>query len=323
MDKRINDGITNLNERKQKINEKNIHVLEQVKDILTIGKTDLITVQMCADYFEANERTVSDCINVNKLELEENGLKVYKRKEIIQIFENTNYPYLEEEFKIPNRGLRLMTKRTLLNIGMLLRDSEIAKELRRRILDIVHDAENENGSINTIVNEIDEETKLKVDYVDAMMSGDLVKMNEINAKLFELKNKRILELEKESKYKGDIIEGLADEITLTEKRQRLNQIIRLGGASKIKDRWELLYSEFTKKYHIDLNKRMNNLVLKDKVINNNGNEIKITKKIKENKLEYVDKVLNQLSDLYELSVKIFEADVDKIIDDIKIKTNNK
>ena len=323
MDKRINDGITNLNERKQKINEKNIHVLEQVKDILTIGKTDLITVQMCADYFEANERTVSDCINVNKLELEENGLKVYKRKEIIQIFENTNYPYLEEEFKIPNRGLRLMTKRTLLNIGMLLRDSEIAKELRRRILDVVHDAENENGSINTIVNEIDEETKLKVDYVDAMMSGDLVKMNEINAKLFELKNKRILELEKESKHKGDIIEGLADEITLAEKRQRLNLIIRLGGASKIKDRWELLYSEFTKKYHIDLNKRMNNLVLKDKVINNNGNEIKITKKIKENKLEYVDRVLNQLSDLYELSVKIFEADVNKIIDDIKIKTNNK
>lgn len=330
MDKRINDGITNLNERKKIVTENNIHILEQIKDILTIDKTDLITVRMCADYYEVGEKAIGSLIFDNKNELIENGLKIITGKETKEILVKfskkfTNYKgYFEcDGIKFANRSNTFMTKRTLLNIGMLLRDSEIAKELRQRILDIVHDAEDENGSINTIVDEIDEETKLKVDYVDAMMSGDLVKMNEINAKLFELKNKRILELEKENKHKGDIIEGLADKITLAEKRQRLNQIIRLGGASKIKDRWELLYSEFTKKYHIDLNKRMNNLVLKDKVINNNGNEIKITKKIKENKLEYVDRVLNQLSDLYELSIKIFEADVDKIIDDIKIKTNNK
>lgn len=317
MDKRIENGIINVKERKAQMTENNIHILESVKDILTIGKTDLITVQMCADYYQTNERTVSDCINVNKLELEENGLKVYKRKEIIQIFENTDYPYLEEEFKIPNRGLRLMTKRTLLNIGMLLRDSEIAKELRKRILDIVHDAENGNGNIDTISNEIDEETRLKVDYVDAMMSGDLVKMNEINAKLFELKNKRILELEKESKHKSGVIEGLAENITLAEKRQRLNQIIRINGIDKVTDRWNLLYSEFEKKYHLDLSKRMSNLVYKGKIINNLGEEIKVTKKIKENKLEYIDKVLNQLNELYELSVKLFEIDLDKLLDNIK------
>lgn len=317
MDKRIENGIINVKERKAQMTENNIHILESVKDILTIGKTDLITVQMCADYYQTNERTVSDCINVNKLELEENGLKVYKRKEIIQIFENTDYPYLEEEFKIPNRGLRLMTKRTLLNIGMLLRDSEIAKELRKRILDIVHDAENGNGNIDTISNEIDEETRLKVDYVDAMMSGDLVKMNEINAKLFELKNKRILELEKESKHKSGVIEGLAENITLAEKRQRLNQIIRINGIDKVTDRWNLLYSEFEKKYHLDLSKRMDNLVYKSKIINNLGEEIKVTKKMKENKLEYIDKVLNQLNELYELSVKLFEIDLDKLLDNIK------
>lgn len=205
MDRRINDGIVDLNERKQKINEENIHVLERVKDILTIGKTDLITVQMCADYFEANERTVSDCINVNKLELEENGLKVYKRKEIIQIFENTGYPYLEEGFKIPNRGLRLMTKRTLLNIGMLLRDSEIAKELRRRILDVVHDAENGNGSIETVVNEIDEEKKLSMELGAAIVEGNLSKVIEITTKINELKNKRISELQPKADWFTDFM----------------------------------------------------------------------------------------------------------------------
>ena len=78
--------------------------------------------------------------------------------------------FLPTNVKIPNRGLRLMTKRTLLNIGMLLRDSEVAKELRRRILDIVHDAENGNGSIETVVNEIDEEKRL------SMELGDLKKI---------------------------------------------------------------------------------------------------------------------------------------------------
>lgn len=233
MDRRINDGIVDLNERKQKINEENIHVLERVKDILTIGKTDLITVQMCADYFEANERTVSDCINVNKLELEENGLKVYKRKEIIQIFENTGYPYLEEGFKIPNRGLRLMTKRTLLNIGMLLRDSEIAKELRRRILDVVHDAENGNGSIETVVNEIDEEKKLSMELGAAIVEGNLSKVIEITTKINELKNKRISELQPKADWFTDF---MAREGSYTS-----TQIAKLFNLSSAKKLNQLLY----------------------------------------------------------------------------------
>lgn len=233
MDRRINDGIVDLNERKQKINEENIHVLERVKDILTIGKTDLITVQMCADYFEANERTVSDCINVNKLELEENGLKVYKRKEIIQIFENTGYPYLEEGFKIPNRGLRLMTKRTLLNIGMLLRDSEIAKELRRRILDVVHDVENGNGSIETVVNEIDEEKKLSMELGAAIVEGNLSKVIEITTKINELKNKRISELQPKADWFTDF---MAREGSYTS-----TQIAKLFNLSSAKKLNQLLY----------------------------------------------------------------------------------
>ena len=329
MEKLINEGITNKSERKSRINEQNIHVLESVKDILTIANTDLITVQMGADYFEVTERRIRQVIKEINEELQENGLKMYNKENFLKEIKlplrnnkqmngksiltfNDGY-----ELIFPNRGMYLMTKRTLLNIGMLLRDSEIAKELRKRILDIVHDAENGNGNIDTIVNEIDEETRLKVDYVDAMMSGDLVKMNEINAKLFELKNKRILELEKESKHKSGVIEGLAENITLAEKRQRLNQIIRINGIDKVTDRWNLLYSEFEKKYHLDLSKRMDNLVYKDKIINNLGDEIKVTKKIKENKLEYIDKVLNQLNDLYELSVKLFEADLDKLLDNIK------
>ncbi len=324
MDKRIKEGIVNVRERRAQMTENNIHILESVKDILTIANTDLITVQMVADYFEVGLEAINSLIKNNRDELIENGLNTITGKEtrdiLVKSSKNiTNHKgYFEcDNIKFANRSNTFMTKRTLLNIGMLLRDSEIAKELRRRILDIVHDAESGKGDIDTISNEIDEETRLKVDYVDAMMSGNLVKMNEINAKLFELKNKRILELENENKHKSSVIEGLAESITLAEKRQRLNQIIRIDGADKVKDRWNLLYSEFQKKYHLDLSKRMDNLVYKDKIINSLGEEIKVTKKIKENKLEYIDKVLNQINELYELSVKLFEIDLDKLLDNIK------
>lgn len=152
MEKLINEGITNKSERKSRINEQNIHVLESVKDILTIANTDLITVQMGADYFEVGLSTFEMVISNNREELEENGYKTYKLKELKDMFENPSDLGIET---FPNRGKALLTKRTLLNIGMLLRDSEIAKELRKRILDIVHDAENGNGNIDTIVNEIE------------------------------------------------------------------------------------------------------------------------------------------------------------------------
>ncbi len=217
MDRRINEGIIDLNERKQKINEENIHVLEQVKDILTIKETDFATVQMCAEYFEVSERRIRQIINEINEELKDNGLKMYNKENFLR---EINLPLRNNkqmngksiltfengyELIFPNRGMYLMTKRTLLNIGMLLRDSEVAKELRRRILDIVHDAENGNGSIETVVNEIDEEKKLSMELGAAIVEGNLSKVVEITTKINELKNKRISELQPRANWFDDFM----------------------------------------------------------------------------------------------------------------------
>lgn len=217
MDRRINEGIIDLNERKQKINEENIHVLEQVKDILTIKETDFATVQMCAEYFEVSERRIRQIINEINEELKDNGLKMYNKENFLR---EINLPLRNNkqmngksiltfengyELIFPNRGMYLMTKRTLLNIGMLLRDSEVAKELRRRILDIVHDAENGNGSIETVVNEIDEEKKLSMELGAAIVEGNLSKVVEITTKINEFKNKRISELQPRANWFDDFM----------------------------------------------------------------------------------------------------------------------
>ena len=62
---------------------------------------------------------------------------------------------------LPNRGMKLFPKRAILRVGMLLRDSEIAKEIRTRLLDIVQDTEKASPEIiHNVVEEINEEKQL-------------------------------------------------------------------------------------------------------------------------------------------------------------------
>lgn len=64
----------------------------------------------------------------------------------------------------PPRGVNLFPKRAILRVGMLLRDSEVAKEIRTRLLDIVHDAKEESPEIvQNIVQEMDEEKQLMLE----------------------------------------------------------------------------------------------------------------------------------------------------------------
>lgn len=200
----IENGIIDLNERKLQINENNIRVLESVKEILTLGDTELMTVKMVANYFDVGLRAITSLVNDNRKELEGNGLKKYTRNEFkelaLKFLEgNSKLSYEigrgkdtlimsiephKETLNITNTGVNIFTKRTLLNIAMLLRDSKISKELRRRILDIVHDSENNEGSVDNIVAEIDEETKLSMDLGVAMVKGNMNEVMNLNTKIF-------------------------------------------------------------------------------------------------------------------------------------------
>lgn len=312
MDSKVVSGIMDFNERKAKMTEKNIEVLDKVKEILTLGNTDLMTVQMVADYYEVGIEAIQSLIKRNRKELESNGMNTLTSKEIKKIFgmSNTNIPSYRWGFeyegqRFNNRGNILLTKRTLLNIGMLLRDSKVAQELRKRILDIVYDAEEGNGSVETVVSEIDEEMQITQEMTKAIYEGDVEKESLLKTRIIALRNKRIKELEDDNTHKGDVIDGFSKNISLQEKRQRISQIVRKGGY-EYAERWGLLYSEFEKKYHMNLNKRMKSY----------DGEIKIN-----NKIDYIDKVEHMIPELYDLAVKLFESDVNKIVDEIKNVTN--
>ncbi|MHB9901413.1 BRO-N domain-containing protein [Clostridium botulinum] len=102
--------------------------------------------------------------------------------------------------------------------------------------------------------------------------------------------------EKEIEYKEDVIVGLVDEISLAEKRQILNRVVRYKGAN-YRERWNELYKQFEMKYHIES--------IKNKLEKYNK---KHKPKVK-SKVDYIDKVMNKIPELYEIACKLYENDV--------------
>lgn len=112
------------------------------------------------------------------------------------------------------------------------------------------------------------------------------------------KNEIIAKQKKEIIHKEDVIIGLVDEISLAEKRQVLNRVVRYKGAN-FKERWQELYRQFEMKYHLNLQLRLDNY--------NELNNTKIRK------LDYIDKYLNKVPELYEIACKLYENDVKELV----------
>lgn len=110
-------------------------------------------------------------------------------------------------------------------------------------------------------------------------------------------NETIKRQQKEIIHKEDVIIGLVEDIDLATKRQRITQIIRFGADGKYQERYSLLYGEFESKYHCNLKSRMEGCTLKPKV---------------RSKMDYIDREMGMIPQLYEIACKLFENDVEKL-----------
>lgn len=193
-----------------------VEVLDRVKELILLPNTEYATTEQVARYFEVGLEAIQSLIKDNRSELTTNGFGIRKRKEILNVLKE------QLEINIPNRGMNLFPKRAILNVAMLLRDSEVAKEIRTRLLDIVQDvSEGKDDIVENIVDEISEEKQLMLDRVEAEINGDWDKVSVVNAKLFALKNKRIKDLEDQI----DILK--TNSLTIAESRVVINKLVRL------------------------------------------------------------------------------------------------
>lgn len=116
---------------------------------------------------------------------------------------------------------------------------------------------------------------------------------------YELEYVKPLEenLEKTTKkleHKQEVIDTMVEDVKLKTQRQFLVEIIKMK-PKHIKERWTMLYKAYEHNKHINLNARYE------------GYNLINSPKLK-SKLEYIDKVANDIPFLYGLAVKMFECD---------------
>ena len=248
-----------------------VEVLDKVGELLLLPNTEYATTEQVANYYEVGIEVVRKLFQRNKEELVHNGAITLGANKIVDdilrvdkmSIHKTKSGILIGDNKLNYRSNLLFSKRAILNVGMLLRDSEVAKEIRTRLLDIVHDASKQNSNEETIVenvvNEISEEKQLMLDRIEAEMNGDFETVCVINAKLFALKNKRIEELETE-------VENITTHaLDIIESRKVINCLVRNIAVVKYGGKFGSAYNELYKKLNYQLGININARKQKNKL----------------------------------------------------------
>lgn len=227
-------------------------VLDKVGELLLLPNTEYATTKQVAEYYKVDKGVVENYYKLPKYksmkeELKSDGMKLYSYLDIIKEIGDKSKTLQNNGLKIPTRGTYLFPKRAILRIGMLLRDSEVAKEIRTRLLDVVQDTEKVNPEIiHNVVSEINEEKSLMLDLVEAQMNGNEERVHINYAKLFGLKNKRIIELEEENKN------ITTNALTIIESRDVINRIVRTIAMKKYNSIFGKAYNELYSKINYKL-----------------------------------------------------------------------
>lgn len=200
------------------------------------------------------------------------------------------------EFNVPTCGHDDFIPESVFYLLAMKASNEVAKKFQVWVATDVLPTIRKTGGYVT------NETQF-VDYYFPEVDNDTKSFMVVSLQQIKKKNEIIEQQKKEIEYKEDIIIGLVDDISVADKRQILNRVVRRGGAKKIKDRWNALYREFDNKYHIDVSRRWENY--------NENHKPKI-----KNKLDYIDKVMDKVPELYDIAVKLYENDVKELVQEM-------
>lgn len=283
-----------------------VEVLDKVKTMLTIPYFNMVTVNQVAEYYDVDVDTIKKCYQRNRNEIDMDGTALktmYGLKDFLmgqnvplEMTSDTDYSIIKcddnhkvyfvsslgkstvifpngTEITIPNRGIRCFSKRAVLRIGMLLRDSEVAKEVRTQLLNIEEKAEQYAPAI--VTEAVDEESNIMLEIGKAFASGDLMTFGNACTKMIAFKNRHIAALtEKNSELmetnsklteRNESLENvnhlLVDKTVRWTNRNTIVRLINcLVGETKMKHKvaWNMLYKHLRYRYGISLRQRAAN-----------------------------------------------------------------
>lgn len=269
--------VLNREQREQFANR--IEVLEKVKAILAVPQLCMATTEQVADYFAVPVETIRSVYRRNKEEIDANGAVLLTPKQIeerklqnalsVQDTRGTKlYCVNDVYFTMNNRGARFFPPRAILCMAMMLRDSEVASEIRTQLLNLVEAAPVEMKVANA---QAQEEAMLQ--FAKAMMAGDSVSIAQAVKDMMALKDHTIAaqaaSIKKLSGEKTALEEKnsaltasnkmLADGVSAWSPSRTTNAIIRKIGKSiyggKYGRAWNEFYRELRYQTGISLTQR--------------------------------------------------------------------
>jgi len=225
-------NLTNSNVERQNILN-NRFALEKIQDYIGISGMLFegeyrFTIQMIADFYGVDERTIKRYLENYEMELKHNGYILSKGKQLkdlkLQFGHVINVPSKTTQ-------LGLFNFRAFLNLGMLLVESENAKLLRSKILDIVIDTiNNRTGGGTKFINRKDanyfpaalQESNYRKDFTSAL--SRYVNMGNYKYSLFTDKIYQCIFKENAKEYKQILKLAESDNVRETMYAEVLNSI---------------------------------------------------------------------------------------------------
>ena len=252
-------------------------VLDKVKELFLIPKLEVMTTKQVANYFEVDHNLINQCYKRNKAEIDNDGV-TYKKieefrcdkmsqlktgKRATTTFQTENGQIIE----IQNNGTKCFSKRAVLRIAMLLRDSEIAKEIRTQLLNTfeVATAEQRIETIKT-------EQEIMANSMRIFFEGTKEEFAFAIKEYIDFQRRHIDELENTNKDLRAENTALAIGINTWGSQSILNALIRSLAYNAYRNNfrlaWNTYYKRLSYKKGISLSKREGKGTLIDRIQDN-------------------------------------------------------
>lgn len=273
-------------------------VLDKVKKLLLIPEMNCMTIRQVADYYEVDIDTLKKCCKRNKDEIILDGVVTKTPRVFKDLLKGQDVPLVQNQtnlviqiddntrLEIPNRGIKCFSKRAILRIGMLLRDSKIAQEVRTQLLNIVEHTAEEKPELLT--QDIDDEEKLQAAIGKAFATGDIMEFATAAQAYTAFQRRHIDRIEASNKL-------LTAEVLHISDRKMFNRVMRKFASTlhiSFGVAFSMLYKQLSYRYGIDLKKR-------------GDRKTPYIQYIKDDEWDKVQKVIVAILEKYNVNVKEF------------------
>lgn len=245
-------------------------VLDKVKHLFLIPGMEYLTATQVADFYEVDAETIKKVRQRNSDEFAEDGV----HKEPITSFRDFNrdnmsrsntdvvitplrgrikFAYGNTTVIVPNTGITVYPKRAILRMGMLLRDSKVAKEVRTQILNVF-----EKTTVNQRVDDIETEQELLMGIAKAFSSGEVGQLMQASQALDVFRKRHIEALEQQKAILQEEKTILAGEASQWANRACLSKVMRTFAAklhTSFQSAYAMLFNELLYKHRIGLKMR--------------------------------------------------------------------